>query len=352
MRILITNDDGIMAPGIAALATMAAKTGHQVTIAAPLYDHSGSSAAVGPVYERTNVDFTKFELTGLDDVPAYGLDASPALSVMLCCLGAFGPMPDLVLSGINHGANTGRAILHSGTVGAALTAAHFHISAIAASIKYGSDPIPWETPSTITEYLISKIMGAPRGTVLNLNTPNVPLDELKGIAWGTIGRSGLIQSASANHIPGASATTGPPASNQAYSKQLEDASKHSDPPASLGADSAGTLPKLSITSTDIPLPVSLPDHLRHHSSGSVVLDFQQIKADPPDKAAGLGLSVQSDSAGDNNLTMQSSKSLSDVMLISQGYASITPLVATHESEDELTSRFVEEAIISMKDLRF
>ncbi len=352
MRILITNDDGIMAPGIAALATMAAKTGHQVTIAAPLYDHSGSSAAVGPVYERTNVDFTKFELAGLDNVPAYGLDASPALSVMLCCLGAFGPMPDLVLSGINHGANTGRAILHSGTVGAALTAAHFHISAIAVSIKYGPNPIPWETPSTIAEYLISKIMEAPRGTVLNLNTPNVPLDELKGIAWGTIGRSGLIQSASANHTPGAPATANSPAGNQAYSEQLEDASKHSDPPVSLGTDLAGTLPKLSITSTDLPLPASLPDHLRHHSSGSIVLDLQQGKADLPGQVAGLGSSVQSDSAGNNDLTMKPNKSLSDIMLISQGYASITPLVATHESKDELTGRFVEEAIMSMKDLRF
>jgi 5'-nucleotidase len=341
-----------MAPGIAALATMAAKTGHQVTIAAPLYDHSGSSAAVGPVYERTNVDFTKFELAGLDNVPAYGLDASPALSVMLCCLGAFGPMPDLVLSGINHGANTGRAILHSGTVGAALTAAHFHISAIAVSIKYGPNPIPWETPSTIAEYLISKIMEAPRGTVLNLNTPNVPLDELKGIAWGTIGRSGLIQSASANHTPGAPATANSPAGNQAYSEQLEDASKHSDPPVSLGTDLAGTLPKLSITSTDLPLPASLPDHLRHHSSGSIVLDLQQGKADLPGQVAGLGSSVQSDSAGNNDLTMKPNKSLSDIMLISQGYASITPLVATHESKDELTGRFVEEAIMSMKDLRF
>ncbi len=342
MRILITNDDGITAPGIAALAAMAAGTGHQVTVAAPLYDHSGSSAAVGPVYERTNVDFNKLELAGLDDVPAYGLDASPALSVMLCCLGAFGPMPDLVLSGINHGANTGRAILHSGTVGAALTAAHFHVSAIAVSIKYGPEPIPWETPATIAKYLISKIADAPRGTVLNLNTPNVPLDELKGIAWGTIGGSGLIQSASANSASGQSMSTTKEPDNP-------------PPTGSLGTDLAGALPRLSVTPTEGTLPASLPDHLHYHSSGSIVLDLQQPKSAPPAHASEL--SVQPDpiaptDPANNNFSIQPSKALSDVMLISQGYASITPLIATHASEDEPTGRFVEEAIISMKDLRF
>ena len=83
-----------------------------------------------------------------------------------------------------------------------------------------------------------------------------------------------------------------------------------------------------------------------------MLDLQQGKADLPGQVAGLGSSVQSDSAGNNDLTMKPNKSLSDIMLISQGYASITPLVATHESKDELTGRFVEEAIMSMKDLRF
>lgn len=332
-----------MAPGIAALATMAAGTGHQVTVAAPLYDHSGSSAAVGHVYERANVDFSKFELAGLDGVPAYGLDASPALSVMLCCLGAFGPMPDLVLSGINHGANIGRAILHSGTVGAALTAAHFHVSAIAVSIKYGPEPIPWETPSTITEYLISKIVDAPRGTVLNLNTPNVRLDELRGIAWGTIGRSGLIQSASANNTSDGFMPANPPVGNPA-------------PTSSLGTDLAGTLPKLSVTPTERPITASLPDHMHHHSSGSIALDLQQAKSIPPRKASGLPMQPDpvdhKDPASNNDFSIQPSKSLSDIMLISQGYASITPLVATHESEDELIGKFVEEAITSIKDLRF
>ena len=84
---------------------------------------------------------------------AYGLDASPALSVIAGALGAVGPKPDLVLSGINHGVNVGRSILHSGTVGAALTASQLGISALAVSLRAGETPTPgsrrptWPWPS-------------------------------------------------------------------------------------------------------------------------------------------------------------------------------------------------------------
>ncbi len=163
MRILVTNDDGVRAPGIAALARMAAATGHEVVVVAPMVDYSGAGAAVGPVHSRDGVDYETYEIDGLDGVPTYGIDGPPALAVILACVGGFGPRPDLVLSGINHGVNVGRSALHSGTVGAALTAAHFGLRCLAVSIRWGSDPVPWDTPATLAGGLIPVLAGAPAG---------------------------------------------------------------------------------------------------------------------------------------------------------------------------------------------
>ena len=87
---------------------------------APSSNYSGAGAAVGSVTETTTIPYQRATVEGAEAVEAYGLDASPALSVIAGALGAVGPKPDLVVSGINHGVNVGRSILHSGTVGAAL----------------------------------------------------------------------------------------------------------------------------------------------------------------------------------------------------------------------------------------
>ena len=89
-------------------------------VVAPLIDYSGAGAAVGPVHSRDGVDYETYEIEDLDGVPTYGIDGPPALAAILACVGGFGPRPDLVLSGINHGANVGRSAMHSGTIGAAL----------------------------------------------------------------------------------------------------------------------------------------------------------------------------------------------------------------------------------------
>ena len=96
MRILITNDDGVFAPGIAALARgLHAAFGdeHELVVVAPLTDHSGAGAAVGPVYERESIPYEHVDIPGLADVPTYGIDGSPALSVILACIVGFGPKP-------------------------------------------------------------------------------------------------------------------------------------------------------------------------------------------------------------------------------------------------------------------
>lgn len=209
MRILVTNDDGVHAPGLAAITQALAKWSAQgssedrreVVVVAPLANHSGASAAVGTVYEREAISYRAVRIAGAEDVPVYGLDASPALSVIVGVLGAFGPRPDIVISGINLGVNVGRSVLHSGTVGAALTAAQLGTSALAVSMKSGSDAEPWDTAATIAVHLVPVLAAAPPRTVLNLNVPAVGLRELRGIRRGRIGRAGVIRSATAEGDP-------------------------------------------------------------------------------------------------------------------------------------------------------
>jgi 5'-nucleotidase len=167
---------------------------HELMVVAPLVDHSGAGAAVGSVYERQSIPYEAVQIPGLEHVHTYGVDGPPALAVILACIEGFGPRPDMIVSGVNNGMNAGRSALHSGTVGAALTAAQFGLRGVAVSIAWASDPVPWETPVTLACNLVPVLAAADRGTVLNLNVPAVPLPELQGVGHGTLGRVGLIRS--------------------------------------------------------------------------------------------------------------------------------------------------------------
>jgi 5'-nucleotidase len=198
MRILVTNDDGVFAPGIAALARgldRAFDGEHQLMVVAPLVDHSGAGAAVGPVYERESIPFEAVQVHGLENVPVFGIEGPPALAVILACIEGFGDRPDMIVSGINHGINAGRSALHSGTVGATLTGAQFGVRGLAVSIAWGADPVPWETPVALVNEVVPELATMEPGTVLNLNVPALPLDQLRGIRHGSLGAVGLIRSA-------------------------------------------------------------------------------------------------------------------------------------------------------------
>ncbi|HEX3333721.1 MAG TPA: 5'/3'-nucleotidase SurE [Acidimicrobiales bacterium] len=205
MRILVTNDDGVSAPGLAALTralvrwTEAAGDGpgvpHEIVVVAPSSNYSGAGAAVGSVTDGTSIAYERATVEGAKGVEAYGLAASPALSVIVGALGAVGPKPDLVLSGINHGVNVGRSILHSGTVGAALTASQLGISALAVSLRAGADPDPWSSAADLAVALIPLLAAAPARTVLNLNVPHLPLADVRGVRWARVSGAGLIKSA-------------------------------------------------------------------------------------------------------------------------------------------------------------
>jgi 5'/3'-nucleotidase SurE len=164
-------------------------------VVAPSSNYSGAGAAVGSVTDRTVIGYQRAVVEGAEGVEAYGLDASPALSVIAGALGAVGPKPDLVLSGINHGVNVGRSILHSGTVGAALTAAQLGLRALAVSLRAGVTPDPWESAADLAVALIGPLCAAPPRTVLNLNVPALPLAEIRGLRWARVSGAGLIKSA-------------------------------------------------------------------------------------------------------------------------------------------------------------
>jgi len=206
VRILVTNDDGVTAPGLAALtralvawAESAGTDGpgppHEIIVVAPSSNFSGAGAAVGSVTDRTTITYQRAYVEGAEGVEAYGLDASPALSVIAGALGAVGPKPDLVLSGINHGVNVGRSVLHSGTVGAALTASQLGISALAVSLRAGDEPDPWESAADLAVALLPVLAAAPLRTVLNLNVPHLPSADIRGVRWARVSGAGLIKSA-------------------------------------------------------------------------------------------------------------------------------------------------------------
>jgi 5'-nucleotidase len=111
-----------------------------VVVAAPAEQCSGASAAITAVRHEGRTIMQRRELPGLPEVPAWAVEAQPAHIVVAALRGWLDPVPDLVLSGVNHGANVGRAVLHSGTVGAALTAAVHDARGLAVSLDVALHP--------------------------------------------------------------------------------------------------------------------------------------------------------------------------------------------------------------------
>ena len=171
--VLITNDDGIDSPGLHALAAAAFAEGVDVIVAAPASQSSGSSASILGAEADGRIRMERREIQGLE-MPCYAVWAAPALIALIAEHGAFGPSPDAVLSGVNRGANIGRAILHSGTVGAALTGGANGARGLAVSLDVGMNPVTqeWEAAARVSRGVLRSLLTCPDGTVLNLNVPN------------------------------------------------------------------------------------------------------------------------------------------------------------------------------------
>jgi 5'-nucleotidase len=190
MRILVTNDDGIDSIGLHVLAR-AMKAHGEVVVAAPDREYSGAGAAVGALH-LLQPEARRATIDGIDD--AWAITGPPALCVMFACLGLFGESFDLVVSGINPGANVGRSVYHSGTVGAALTARSRGISGVAVSQAVtgfgvegqGWDEMlvgqQWQTAAEVASVVVGGVLAEPRDepVVLNVNVPNVAVDQLAG----------------------------------------------------------------------------------------------------------------------------------------------------------------------------
>jgi len=197
LRALITNDDGIDSPGLWALAAAARDAGLDVVVAAPHVDASGVGASVLAVHESGHtVVLHPRKLPGLPGVLAYGVQGHPAFIVHAAGQGWLDPEPDLVLAGINVGANVGRAILHSGTVGAALTAALHGWWGLAVSLDTSREPPKrphWESATHVFPRVLTVLLAAPKGTVLSLNVPDRAIAELGELREARLARFGAMQ---------------------------------------------------------------------------------------------------------------------------------------------------------------
>ncbi len=211
MRILVTNDDGIDAVGLHRLAQRLTPVA-DVVVVAPDREYSGAGAALGalhlirPEVRRAHVD-------GVDE--AWSVAGPPALCVTFARLGLFGDPFDLVVSGINPGANTGRAIYHSGTVGAALTARNGDIPGLAVSQAVQGfgvegqgwdemlDGQHWDTAAEIGARVAEAMLGVTSvdPLVVNLNVPNCPLGAVAGWRRTDVARQPPRSLASAELVP-------------------------------------------------------------------------------------------------------------------------------------------------------
>jgi 5'-nucleotidase len=192
MRALVTNDDGIGSDGLRWLAATARDFGLDPVVAAPVRDSSGTSASLTAVEADGRIVVERQPAMGDGKTPAYGVAAVPGFITMIATRGAFGPPPEIVLSGINLGLNTGNAVLHSGTVGAAMTARTYGCRALAVSIDIG-EPLHWETAAAVARQALRWLVELDDPVVLNVNVPNVPQANLRGIRQGTLAAFGTVQ---------------------------------------------------------------------------------------------------------------------------------------------------------------
>ena len=178
MRILLSNDDGYQAKGLRILAQNLADLA-AVTIVAPDRNQSGASNSLSldsPLrVERVEAD-------------VYCVNGTPSDCVHVAITGLLEEEPDMVVSGINHGANLGDDVLYSGTVAAAMEGRFLGLPALAVSLVLGEGR-NFETAAAVTRNLIERMIKnpLPRDTILNINVPDLPIGQITGIQTTRLG---------------------------------------------------------------------------------------------------------------------------------------------------------------------
>ena len=180
MKILLTNDDGLHAPGIAALADAIGEK-YDLWVVAPHEERSGASHAL-----TMNAPLRVIP----HGSQRFATSGTPVDCVYLGIHDLLGGMPDLVISGINRGANLGDDVLYSGTVGAAREAALNDLPALAVSLASDGGKDHFSAAATLALLVVEQMVAnpLPGGTYLNLNVPNRPLDEILGLKVCGLGR--------------------------------------------------------------------------------------------------------------------------------------------------------------------
>ena len=178
MRILLSNDDGYLAPGLACLAKALAPLA-QVDVVAPERDRSGASNSLTLTHPlRVQKAGNGF----------YFVDGTPTDCVHLAITGLLEQEPDIVIAGINRGANLGDDVIYSGTVAAAMEGRFMGLPAIAVSLA-GKAGENFETAAQVALRLLEKLKreSLPADTILNVNVPDVPFDQLAGFEATRLG---------------------------------------------------------------------------------------------------------------------------------------------------------------------
>ena len=179
MRILLSNDDGYFAPGLAALAEAVQQVA-QIDVVAPERDRSGASNSLTlsrPLRMHRAANGFCF------------VDGTPTDCVHLAITGLLAQEPDIVISGINHGANLGDDVIYSGTVAAAMEGRFLGLPAIAVSLV-GREGRHFTTAARVVLDLLDKLKShqLPTDTILNVNVPDIPYAELKGVEATRLGQ--------------------------------------------------------------------------------------------------------------------------------------------------------------------
>ncbi|HSH43477.1 MAG TPA: 5'/3'-nucleotidase SurE [Arenicellales bacterium] len=176
MRILISNDDGYLSPGIETLAAAVGEIA-DVTVVAPDRDRSGASHSLTlkrPLRVQQASNGFMF------------VDGTPTDCVHLAITGLMREEPDMIISGINRGGNLGDDVLYSGTVAAAMEGRWLGFPAMAVSLV-GPKPEHYETAAAVVVAMIKAMKHLPPETILNVNVPNVPLAEVAGLRATRLG---------------------------------------------------------------------------------------------------------------------------------------------------------------------
>lgn len=178
MRILVSNDDGVLAPGIRALANELS-TVADIDVIAPDRNRSGAS---------NSLTLTRPLRVRQMDNGHYSVEGTPTDCVHLGLTGFFDSVADMVISGINDGANLGDDILYSGTVAAAMEGRYLGLPAIAISVV-GNNIQHYDTAGRVARQLVEKLSEnkLPSQTILNVNVPDLPYEKLKGLQVTRLG---------------------------------------------------------------------------------------------------------------------------------------------------------------------